>query len=308
MRKHNENRWLLLASTILYWFPLLLISFLPRRPAFGIASHVGRLKYRRWRSRIKLQRANMELRLGASPEQVEGWLERSFELATYEDLECCFYPRMTKENIGGFIEIRGLENLTSALGRGKGVILYSGHVRGHFTFFVALGLLGYRLNLISSPGRSGRNLIESWFYGRRRTTLMEEKLGYRILLMQPPNFGIAVQAANALKRNEGIIIEVDLPLTRQNAEVCFLNGRARFPYGPALLAQVTGAPLLNFYLYRTDKRLPQIAEIGPPFYVSNDLAGAIQHCATQIGDKIFQYPASWNTWLFSKWNLWEGLE
>jgi len=292
-------------NTLTYRSLLSLTSFLPRKLAFQVARKVGNLRYSKKRLAIELHR-DLESALGASPEQIEDWLKRSFELATCEDLESHLYSRVTRETISELIELRGIHHLALALDRGKGVILCSGHVRGHYTFFAALGLLGYKPNVIGHPPVYGPSPIERWFY-QRRDTLMQRKLGCRFLLIEPDNFGVAVQAANALKRNEVVTIEIDKTSSRRTVEVRFLDGRVPFPSGPALLAQVTGAPLLNFFVYRPDQWTPQIAEIGPPLYVADDLVSSIQRCARFLEERILQHPAEWYHLWFPKWRLWNYL-
>lgn len=241
----------------------------------------------------------MQRRLAATPEQVDEWLERYFELAASEKLDAHLYHRMGAKDIGRLIEIRGLEHLRGALERGGGAILYSGHVTGHFTFFVGLGVQGFPLNMVGFPGE-----LEQWV-ADRRNAFMERRLGFRFLRMQAANFGIAVKATNALRRNGIVTIEIDQTESRPTVEVDFMGSPGYFPAGAALIAQASGAPLLSFWIHRPESWLPQIAEIGEPYYVSGNVADAVRHCAAVLERSIVVDPPSWHPWLFSRRLVWE---
>jgi len=120
-------------------------------------------------------------------------------------------------------------------------------------------------------------------------------------LVSPTNPWVALQGLNVLRKNEVLFMLFDAPSTTRNIEVNFLGRRVAFPSGPAVLAKRSGAPLLNFYVYRADPWVPQIAEIGTPFYVNEDIAAAVQHYVSCLEDKILQHPANWCTWLAREW-------
>jgi lauroyl/myristoyl acyltransferase len=302
------RRLLVNGNNLAYLLALFLASLLPRRPALHVGRRIGRLQHRRRGARARPYEANMRSLLGASPEQAAAWMGRLFELGACHDLEAFLYARVTGEDIGALIEVRGMDRLRSALARGRGAILYSGHVRGDYTLFAALGLLGLGPHIVSR--RLGavvrREGIDRWFY-RRREALVARRMGCEFTWMAPDNPAAAVQAARALRRNEVVVLEIDNSPARQQVEVTFLGRRVRFPPGPVLLAQATGAPLLDFYLHRDDRWIPQVAELGPPFHPSEDVAAAVQHCASRLEAKIREHPESWATWLFPRWHLWKDL-
>jgi lauroyl/myristoyl acyltransferase len=282
-----------------FWVLSQLLRFVPLTLSYKIGRWHGRWTYRRRRASLEPHAFEMQRRLGASRAQVEEWLERHFELAASEKLDAHLYHRMGAEGIQRLIEIRGLEHLNSALERGSGAILYSGHVTGHFTFFVGLGLQGFPLNMIGFPED-----LEQWT-ANRRNGFMERRLGFQFLRMHTANFGIAVKAANALRRNGIVTIEIDQTESRPKVEVEFMGGPGYFPTGAALIAQASGAPLLPFWINRPESWLPQIAEIGEPYYVSGDVTDAVRHCAAVLESSIVADPPSWHPWLFSRRLVWQ---
>ncbi len=308
MRQRIQAWRVVLIHTLLFRVAILLISVLPRRRAFSAARRLGRFKYRRVRPGLTYQAGNIQRCLGVGAEQADRWLERSFELEASDFLAGCFFRTRPAKEVLELTEIRGLEHLTAALEKNKGAILYSGHVYGQMSCFATLGLLGYKPNPVRLQLRSIQHPVRRWF-GDRFNRLLETKFACRILWSTPDSFGVAVKAANALRRNEVVNILIDLSFSAENIDVEFLGDRAHFPSGPVRLAQVTGAPLLDYFIHRTDDWVPQIVEIGEPYYVQDDAAAAMQHCAARLEAKIRQHPAEWAPWLIRDWQLfatWSG--
>jgi KDO2-lipid IV(A) lauroyltransferase len=299
MMKSKIKAWMSAANTYAYHSSLFVISFMPLGWSLQAARRIGRLRYR---SRRPLIEPEKQLVLVATSQEIETWLDQSFQLATCEDLEALLFKRLTRESLATIIELRGLENLKVALDGGKGAILYSGHIRGCFTFFTALGALGHRVNITGKGMGWGHSGAEQWFL-ERRNDVMEKNFGCRFLKMEDDNLGVAVKATLALRHNEIVTLAIDKTVSEKAANVKFLNGTKEFPCGPALLGQATGAPLLSFYVHREHEWQPQIAEIGPVFYASGDVQQAVQHCALQLEQNILKRPAAWYSLWHPKWKL-----
>jgi KDO2-lipid IV(A) lauroyltransferase len=274
---------------------------MPTNLAYAIARKVGALRYARRRGSME---PNPKLAVRGTADQIAAWLKTSSELMVCEDLENHLFSRIDKNNIRDLIEVRGLENLDAALSKGKGAILYSGHVRGHFTFFAALGLLGYPVNIIGRHLSRGAYWLDGKFQDRRVANLCE-RTGCRFLWAQASNFGVAAKAYRALKSNQVAAIEIDKALFTETVQVDFLGGKEAFPTGHAILAQTSGAPLLDFFIHRTHGQGPQIAEIGTPYYVGQDIHSATQHCAARLEESILRFPAQWNHVCFPRWGIWK---
>lgn len=289
-----------LVDTLLFRGVMFFVSLLPQRIAVAAARRIGRAKYKRLRPMLDSQSANIQRRLQVGPAEATRILEESYELEACDLLEGAFARFRRKEKLLELTQIEGLEHLNAALERGKGALLYSGHVRGNFSFFAALGALGFRPNPIRLQLLGMQHPVKRWF-SDRFNRLLEEKFDCRFLWTEPDSFGVAVQAANALRRNEVVLVLVDLSFSAQNDEVDFLGAPARFPTGPALIAKATGAPLLDYYIHRPASWTPQIVEIGPPVDPVNDTAEIAQGCATRLESHIRQYPAHWGPWLIGNW-------
>ncbi len=291
------------ANTIFYQAFMFALSLLPMLLAVRLSELAGRLRYWRRKNGVLPLQGKMALVLKAEPERAAAWWKRSFELAAREDMEAYIYPRLTKQTLSELIHVQGLDRLRAACADGKGAILYSGHVRGWFSFFVALGFHGFAVHTVGRTMKSQHPPVDSWFR-ERRNSFAERKLGCTFLWMTPGNFGVAAKALNALKRNEVLLVFLDPSEPTQGTKVDFLGRKTRMPPGPILMAQASGAPLLSFYVHRDEGCLKQVAEIGEPFYASRDLAGSLQHCASILEEQIRKHPADWTPWLDPTAELW----
>jgi len=279
------------------------ISLLPQRSAFATAAALGRWRYRRGRSALDVRAQRLADLLGASSEQLDRCGESAFEHAACDELEYLLLSRLTRDRLGELIELRGFARLEAALDKGRGAILYSGHVRGHYLFFAALGLLGLRPNIVGMPidenaEPAARRAVE------RRDAVLRERLRCRFLDMAGSDFAVAARAANALRRNEVVTFEIDHTHSGHNLEVEFLGRPARFPIGPLLVAQAANAPLLHYWLHRPPRHTPQIAEIGPSIDVTDDLRASLRAMLEPLEASVRAHPESWATWLFPQQHVW----
>ena len=117
------------------------------------------------------------------------------------------------------------------------------------------------------------------------------------------DFGVAARARNALRANEVVTFEIDHSHSDQTVHTDFLGRRARFPVGPLLVARASGAPCLPFWLHRPLRRTPQVAEIGEPIEVSDDIDASLRHLVAPLEESIQRHPESWATWLFLDFRL-----
>ena len=222
--------------------------------------------------------------LDASPAQVRRWALRAAELQASDHFERWLCRRMKRGEMARLMRIRGLDNLDAALQDGKGAILYSLHLWGKYTFFATLAEVGHPPAVVAYGPDAGR---------RQWMTELQERAGYQYIWMGPGEFGVAVEAANVLRQNGVVLVMLDWPHPRM-IEVDFLGRRARLAAGAALLAQATGAPLLDYFVYRGEGRwVPQIAEIGIAHAPSGSRDDVVQDCADRLAEHVRRDPAQW---------------
>jgi KDO2-lipid IV(A) lauroyltransferase len=278
-----------------------LLLLLPLPWAYAVGRTLGRFRYRRHRGLTRPHAAEMRARLGAPPQQVERWLERCFELGVGEDLDWPLFNRMEKKGPAAVIEVVGREQLDEALAHGRGAMLCSGHFFGLFTSMAALSVLGYPVNVVGFFHDTLKEGGDRWYPDRRHAVL--ERLGCR-LLKQVPGGGAAERAISALNANEIVLTAIDHTSVKRTVEVPFLGAPGFFPSGPAWLAQRAGAPLVFFQIRRTERWVPAVLEIWPPFWVADDVEAAVRRLAASLEAAILADPPSWGPWLYPRKFVW----
>lgn len=263
-------------------------SLAPEPLAYAAAGGMGRLKYLLRGGRIRMR---PELgRLAGSEQQLERWKRRMCELFAYEDLDFQLYARGRDPR--ALISLHGLSHLDEALADGRGAILYSTHVVGVWTFLAALGAHGYGTTVIRyEPAHAVVPMARR--LSRQRIALLEERFGAQFHYVEPTNFGIAVKAANALKRNGIVVMLIDKVWSSHSTDVEFLGGTSTFVCGHALLGAVTGAPLLDFYVHRDRRWASHVADIGPPLRAEGSVEEECRRSASRLEDHVRRHPAHW---------------
>jgi len=277
---------------------LFLVSALPRRARERAIRWLAWLRYRRYYTGNRPQAANLRDRLSISPEDAERILQRWYELELLGILDGNRLRSLTAGKVGALVDFRGLDRLDRTLEGGRGAVLTTGHEDGLTLFFAALGVLGYRPNLLRVRTREHKRRLARWWYERYNRQL--DGCGCTTLWMEPGSFAVGVKALNALRRNEIVASPVDLSQSDDNTVVEFLGVPATFPRGLALLAQAAGAPLVDFFVHR-DAGDRLVAEIGEPYSVT-DVDTAVQHSAARLEEYVRRHPADWSPWhVFDEW-------
>jgi KDO2-lipid IV(A) lauroyltransferase len=277
---------------LLFQAVLWVLSWLPCSIAVPLARQLGRCRDSRPKELIELQRANMKTSLGAGDTQTREWIREVVELEAQEAYESWFFRRKSgKRILRKLLEIRGLEHLNEALARGQGAILCTSHARGLFKLLYVLATSGHTVKVIRAPRQPQINPFREWFELRR--TLVHNDVGLNVLWMQRENFGVAVKAANALKRNEIVVTLLDVKTPTEGVRVEFLGRHVEHPIGPILIARTSGAPLLTCFVHPEPGGTRYIAEIGEPVYPGEDLHRTAQALAQRLEEEIRAYPSSY---------------
>ena len=204
------------------------------------------------------------------------------------------------------VEIRGREHLEAALAGGKGAILCSAHFGSFDSSFSLLGASGFPVTTI---GRWQHNYTAGMSSAERRFWDLVYARRLRRHRHRPNiepwagRLGVGAQAAAALRANEVVTVSIDAPpldcdLAR-TVDVPFLGRRAGLLPGAVTLAQVTGAPLLPGFMYRTADYRHQVLEISAPVPMAGDTPTAFARCADEVSAAIRRSPAHWTYWASS---------
>jgi lauroyl/myristoyl acyltransferase len=201
------------------------------------------------------------------------------------------------------VEIRGREHLEAALAAGNGAIVCSAHFGSYESAFSMLGACGFPVTAIGRwqdnyTARMSARERRFWdlVYGRR----LRRHRHRPNIEPWPGRRGVAAQAAAVLNAGEVITIAIDAPPLEcdraRTVEVPFAGRRARLLPGVVTLAQVTGAPVLMGFMYRSADYRHQVLEISPPIRLAGETAKAFERCTAEVSAAIRREPAHWAYW------------
>jgi KDO2-lipid IV(A) lauroyltransferase len=226
----------------------------------------------------------------------------SFRMASCEAIDV-MRLRGRGGSLGRLVEIRGREHLDAALAGGKGAILCSAHFGSYNSAFSLLHASGFPLTTIgrwqhmytarlSSAERRFWDLVYARRLRRHRQRPNIEPW--------PGRVQVAAQAAVALRANEVVTISIDAPPVdadrTRTVEVAFLGQQARLLPGVVTLAQLTGAPVLMAFLYRSADYRHQVLEISAPVPMEGETVTAFGRCVAAVDAAIRRNPAHWAYW------------
>lgn len=293
-----------LELALYYLVVMPLAAFLPIRLAYKVACLRADVLYRLDRPKRKRVLCSLQVALGDQVSQAElARIARDhFRVRSCEVVDVIRLAGSGRALVP-LVEMRGLEHIEAALACGKGAILCSAHFGSYDSCFSLLGVHGFPVTVIGrwpSKVDGDRSWIEQFVFRlvyqkpverHRRRPNIEPRAG---------QIGIAYQAANVLRQNELLAILVDPPVLEQDraraVRVDFLNGKALLLPGVIPLAQLTKAPILMVFMYRSEDWEHQIVEISPPLSLNGDTVTDFRHCLKKVEDTIRQHPSHWRFW------------
>ena len=305
MGGNHARKLLRKVESVAYWTAAApVLARLPAALGYRIACWRGDLRFRcQAEKRAELER-NLRLVLGnelgaAAVQQVaRDW----FRFAACEPVDVKRLRRKARP-LRRLVEIHGREHLEAALAAGKGAILCTAHFGSYSSGFSVLHTSGFPVTTIGRRAHMyevGRSSVERWFYERVNTRPIWRNRQRPNIEPWPGRPQVAAVAAAALRANEVVTISIDAPpedSDRARAiEVPFLGRRVRLLPGAVVLAQVTGAPLLMGFLYRSADYRHQVWEISAPVPVDRETATALGHCTAEVSAAIRRNPAHWDFW------------
>lgn len=169
----------------------------------------------------------------------------------------------TPETIRGLLdEWHGLDNVSTALAGGKGVILVTAHIGNWELGGTLLALDGWPINVVTLPEPTS---------GLTRTReAYRKELGIRTIAIGDKTFAF-VEMIAALNRNEIVCMLVDRPYGETGTPVEFFNRETCFSSAPALLHQHTGAAIVPaFVLQNKRRRYQAFAQAALPLDTPSD--------------------------------------
>jgi KDO2-lipid IV(A) lauroyltransferase len=276
------------------------VTRLPRRCSYGIG-HVGTwIAYHLMRDGTRALVENFRV---VKPQASERELER-LALRTYRS-----YARDTIDFIRGLSFTRDefeplvaelhSDRFDELLAEGRGVILVGGHFGNWELGGLALRLLrGYPLTVVGRPEPSP---IVNEFRRRMRDGLGIETLQIGRML------DTALQIRRALAENGVVAMLLDRHLGRDQIEVTFFGRPALFLRSPAMIAYLSGAPLLpSFMIRQPDGRFAGVCgdpiRPNPSLSPDESVMEMTQAFAAELERRIREHPHLW----YQFYPYWQG--
>jgi KDO2-lipid IV(A) lauroyltransferase len=220
-------------SRLLYGWLTSLTASLPLWLGYGLADILAEFHYRLFPSRRHAALANLATILPRSSRKDRARIVRSM-MRSYNRMLFEFFrlPHMDRDELLGRVDVEGREHLEQAVERGHGVVICCTHLGNWELAAVVLAHWGYTLHAVAGVQ------LNRWLSPAVRETKTELAIhtvsfedGFRKLL-------------RALERGELVALMVDGDVYRHGTRVELFGRETRFPAGPGVLAQRTGARVI----------------------------------------------------------------
>lgn len=210
-----------------------------------IGKFIGDINYYLNRESYRITKEELTLLFGNKLDVVKimDITKRSFENYYMRQIETFFFGSLDVHTINKMIHAEGLENLDSALLKGRGVILLLSHFGSFLLPLPFLGYKGYKVNQITGIQKHASLPAERIWTWRKKEA---EKLPVRFI--QVDRFLRPLY--KALKNNEIVAIAFDGRDSSKWVIADFLERKAFFSSGPFELAIKTGAAIVPTFAVR----------------------------------------------------------
>lgn len=301
------NRYATLPDWFYYFFTLPILALLPKSLGYRLSKGQGRHVYRVQQQSRQAALANFERVFGEDTDGQDSSavIQKSFEVRIAEDLDGYYFAVFNRQNLGKYFTFEGLEHLDAARRRGKGGLLLSGHVGAVASAVLALGLKGYDVAPLGNDSRVDTTMSSPVrTFARWQMKWLQRKLRGRVIFVKLSEGGAdhgpaVVRVLDALRKNQLVVMAVDIPADRSHnvSRTRFLGKNCRFPNGIVRLAQLSGAPIIPFFILRDeDDWSHQRIEVQPPIELQGEPEADFQRCIDRLDAVVRQYPGHWTVW------------
>ena len=179
------------------------------------------------------------------------------------------------------------DHLADALAAGGGAILVTGHFGNWDIAAKTLREYGRPINVVMA--REVNATTHEYVHAAR------ERAGVPVIYSDTSVFS-SLNMIRALRRNEIVAIQLDRPLGAGGTRpVPFFGAPAAFPFGPFVLARVSGAPLIPVFIPRLGTRHYAIRVCGR-FSVAREtraLDRVMADVVSAFEDSVREFPTQW---------------
>ena len=266
------------------------VSYLPAWLTYGIG-HVGTwIAYHLMREGRRGLLENLAVMFPESSDRQR----RSLALQTYRSyardvIDFIRSLHLTPGQTRGLVARLDTSALDAAMAEGNGAIVLS----GHFGNWELGGVLLSRLTPFSLSVVAKAEPSENVTKIREK---LREKLGVRTIEVRR-YLETALVIRSRLRNNEIVAMLMDRPLGKDHVDVSFFGRQTPFLRTPALLASLSGAPLVPCFVFREGNGFS--VECGPLIRVAGrgdddaSIRNAVQTIATMIETHVRRHPQMW---------------
>ena len=272
-----------------------LFFLLPASIGLPIAAGIGRLaycilgKYRK----ITLDNLRFALNKEITESELRTIARRVFENLGKNAYELVCLPRINKDNIDRYVEIKNPEILDEAFKAGNGIIIITAHFGNWELMAAALRLKGY-------PGVTvGRRIYfdkyDNYLNSLRRIhdvqVIYRDESPRKILKELRANRIVGIVADQDVDSVEGVFVD-------------FFGQEAYTPAGPAALAKASSAALVPVFMIRKNGRhslvVEKAVELADTGDREKDLIENTGRWSAVVESYVRRYPDQW-VWMHRRW-------
>ena len=269
---------------------------LPRGVARRVGAAIGALAGRLGGRLRRVGDQNLHLAYpDSSPEERRRILDTTFRNLGRHLAEFCQMTRYTPDSVRDVVRYEGLENFLAAEGRGKGVLVLTGHLGAWELSSFVHSLLGHPMGMVIR--RLDNPLIDTMV---NRIRCMH---GNRVLHKDDFARGLL----HAMSRGETVGILMDTNMTPpQGVFVPFFGIDACTASGLARVARKTGAAVLPGFLLWEESESRYVLRFGEELHLQHtadaeaDAMANTALFARTTEETIRSYPDQW-LWLHRRW-------
>ena len=217
-------------SRLIYAWLTTLTASLPLWLGYSIADVLAEAHYRFFPSRRHAALANLAIIMPRATRRERSRVVRGM-MRSYNRMLFEFFrlPHMGRNELLSRVDVSGREHLERAVERGRGVVLCCTHLGNWELAAVVLAHWGYTLHAVAGVQ------LNRWLSPAVRETKSELAIH-----TVSPEDGFR-KLVRALEHNDLVALMVDGDIYRHGTRVEFFGRETRFPAGPGVLAQRTGA-------------------------------------------------------------------
>jgi KDO2-lipid IV(A) lauroyltransferase len=199
------------------------------------------------------------------------------------------FPRLTRENIGGFIRYQGLENFTAAHARGKGVLIATAHLGNWELSAFAHAWMTAPMHIVVRPLDNSRldDLVER-YRSLSGNHIIRKKEAAREILK-------ALSSGDAV----GILIDQNTSLA-EGVFIDFFGVRACAGTAFVKFAHHTGAAVVPGFAVWSEEEKKYVLHFCPEVPMSGEAGEDTQRVHSVLEGAIREYPDQW-LWIHRRW-------